>query len=94
MIEITDPCIGCPNINLDEYGYLCDIACGKRTAWLNQIKGYELGVREVVEWVEFHTTDAIAVKDSDTSQEMVIRAMPNNLWQAQKEKWGIKNNEI
>jgi len=45
MIEITDPCIGCPNINLDEYGYLCDIACGKRSAWLN----YMAGIREVVE---------------------------------------------
>ena len=53
-MEAKDPCIGCPNINLDDYGYLCDLACGKRTAWLNQIKGYELGIREVVEWIKEH----------------------------------------
>jgi hypothetical protein len=31
-----DPCIDCPNKQVDDYGYLCDLACGKRAAWMNQ----------------------------------------------------------
>ena len=34
-----NPCIDCPNKQIDEWGYLCDWSCGKRSAWLN----YEAG---------------------------------------------------
>ena len=45
-------------------------------------KGYSKGFDKVVEWIELNATDAIAVKDSDTSQEMTIRAIPEDKWQA------------
>ena len=47
-MEAKEPCIGCPDMDLDEYGYLCDLACGKRTAWLN----YMAGMKKVIEWLE------------------------------------------
>lgn len=36
---IKDPCLGCPDIQCDSYGYLCDLSCGKRTAYLNKLAG-------------------------------------------------------
>ena len=47
-----EPCIDCLDLQKDEYGYLCDLACGKRSAWENQIQGYEIGIREAVEFIE------------------------------------------
>lgn len=41
-----EPCIDCSNKQVDKYGYLCDLSCGKRTAWLN----YRAGIKEVVEF--------------------------------------------
>ena len=36
-----DPCKDCPDIQLDNYGYLCDLACGKHTAYLNREAGVD-----------------------------------------------------
>ncbi len=36
---IPNPCKDCSDIQLDDYGYLCDLSCGKRTAYLNQLEG-------------------------------------------------------
>ncbi len=47
-MEAKDPCVDCPDIDVDEYGYLCDLACGKRTAWLN----FKAGIKEVVDFVQ------------------------------------------
>ena len=33
------PCEGCPDIQIDHYGYLCDLACGKRTVYFNKEAG-------------------------------------------------------
>jgi len=55
VMKPVEPCIGCPNMQVDKYGYFCDIACGKRTAWLNQMEGYQAGIREVVEQLEYIT---------------------------------------
>ena len=33
------PCAGCADISLDNYGLVCDLACGKNTAWLNREDG-------------------------------------------------------
>ena len=43
---MKEPCIDCPYKNVDKWGYLCDIHCGKRSAWLN----HQEGIREAVEW--------------------------------------------
>ena len=36
---IPDPCADCSNKRVDEYGYLCDLGCGGRTAYLNKLAG-------------------------------------------------------
>ncbi len=47
-MEAKEPCIECPRKVVDTYGYFCDLACGKRTAWLN----YRAGVKEVIDWLQ------------------------------------------
>ncbi len=49
-MKVKEPCIDCPDKVVDDYGYFCDIACGKRTAWQN----YQAGIKEVVKWIESH----------------------------------------
>lgn len=44
---MKDPCIDCPALRVDEYGYICDLACGKHTAWIN----HQAGIKEVVKWI-------------------------------------------
>jgi hypothetical protein len=44
-----EPCLNCPDKEVDEYGYLCDIACGKRTAWINFTAGRQQAFKEVGE---------------------------------------------
>ena len=52
--------------------------------------GKKAGRREVMEWIRDNATESIAVKDSDTSQEMDILAIIEDKWRTQKEKWEIK----
>jgi len=33
------PCDSCDHPDVDDYGYLCDLACGKRSAWFNREAG-------------------------------------------------------
>lgn len=47
---MKEPCKDCPDIQLDTYGYLCDLSCGKRTAWLN----HQVGIKEAMKWIESH----------------------------------------
>ena len=46
-----DPCEKCGNKNIDVYGWLCDIACGKRSDYVNFENGAEamLNSKEVQE---------------------------------------------
>lgn len=48
---MKEPCIDCTNKQRDEYGYLCDLSCGKRTAWAN----YQAGMLDVVGMIKSHT---------------------------------------
>lgn len=34
-----DPCKDCSNKVIDDYGYFCDLACGKHSAYLNKEAG-------------------------------------------------------
>ena len=52
--------------------------------------GKQAGIKEVVEWIKNNATDAIVVKDSDTPQQMTIRAIPDDKWQIKLKDWGIK----
>lgn len=56
---MEDPCKNCPNIQLDSYGYVCDLACGKRTAWLN----YQAGVKDEKAKVRVIYKDANDLKE-------------------------------
>lgn len=44
---IKDPCKKCNDKEIDSYGYYCDLACGKHTAYLNQ----KLGAEKVLEYL-------------------------------------------
>lgn len=48
--------------------------------------------KELVKDISLHITEAIAVKDSDTSKEMAIRAMPEDYWQALLNHYGVKDD--
>lgn len=43
-----NPCIDCPNKQEDIYGLICDLACGKHTAWLN----FEAGADAMLEGIK------------------------------------------
>ena len=79
-MEAKEPCIGCPDIQMDNYGYLCDLACGKRTAWLN----YMAGIREAAEWIRQY--------ECKNSEDMAYHwlLIPPDEWQAQLKNWRIK----
>jgi len=54
---MNNPCIDCPSKEEDTYGLLCDLSCGKHTAYVN----YQAGMKEVVEWVEANSQEAICM---------------------------------
>jgi hypothetical protein len=39
-----EPCIDCKDKEVDSYGYLCNLSCGKRTVFLS----YEAGAEELL----------------------------------------------
>ncbi len=45
-METKEPCIDCPNKVIDDFGYFCDIACGKRAAWENYMAGYDQALKD------------------------------------------------
>jgi hypothetical protein len=49
---MKDPCKDCLSVNkfVDDYGYLCDLHCGKHSAYLN----HQEGVKEVIDWIKTH----------------------------------------
>ena len=44
------PCDGCKEKQVDEYGLLCDLSCGKATAYAN----YQWGIESVISWIRGH----------------------------------------
>lgn len=71
-----NPCVGCPDKRVDEYGYLCDLACGKRTMWSN----YQAGIRAVIEELDLY------YNQKTTLAELFIK----DRWQAKLKEWGIE----
>ena len=77
----VEPCVDCPDKVIDNYGYYCDIACEKRSAWLN----YRAGIKEVVEWIRSHQL----IKPDDDS---LTRFEPfYQIEEAELKEWGIEN---
>jgi len=45
---MNNPCIDCPQKQEDGYGFLCDFACGKHSAYVY----CQAGIREAIELIE------------------------------------------
>lgn len=80
-METKDPCINCDNKVSDDYGYLCDLACGKRTAWLN----YQAGQQSVMEWIESGNSEIHNVPEAGCACVCIYLTG----WQAFKQKLDI-----
>ena len=78
-VQTAEPCVGCSNLEMDEWGYLCDLSCGKRTAWLN----YQAGIMEVVEWMKQNSSDSL------TNAGLFQIVLTTVEWQAKLKEWGI-----
>ncbi len=68
---MKDPCKDCPDILQDGWGYLCDVSCGKHSAY----KSYQVGIKEVVEWINKNTELGFTRQDE---------------WEAKLKEWGIE----
>lgn len=79
---MKEPCIDCTNKQTDEYGYFCDLSCGKRTAWVN----YQAGIKETVKWVNNYWTNVIPPIVTQVSLNKFYKE-----WQSQMEDWGIND---
>ncbi len=75
-MEAKEPCIDCPRKVVDDFGYLCDISCGKRTAWLN----YQAGIKEMVEWIKEHQV---------SSGEFAHISIPKFTYLTKLKEWGL-----
>lgn len=47
-----DPCAGCTNKVIDDWGWFCDIWCGKHSTHLIRQEAYKAQLKKVVEWCE------------------------------------------
>jgi len=108
-MEAKEPCIECPNKKIDDYGYFCDLACGKRTAWLNykagEIKGFKTGLsmsepynegkqKGVKEVVEWIKTHYLVGPDKDSiTQFKPFYSITLDDLEANLKEWGIENGE-
>jgi len=92
VMKPVEPCIGCFNRQVDDYGYLCDLACGKRTAWLNQIVGYQAGINDVVKWVEGCSGGNIYT-EKDGSKSAIPIMINYRKWQAQLKSWRVNGEQ-
>lgn len=46
-----NPCDGCDKKQEDEHGLLCDLSCGKHSAYLNQEAGADAMLKGVIKWI-------------------------------------------
>jgi len=58
------PCDDCPDKEEDNYGMLCDLACGKHSAWINFEAGADAMHIGDVTWIKEHLT--LLTKDNRT----------------------------
>jgi len=45
----VDPCDGCADKVIDDYGYFCDIACGKHSAYIYRLEGFNMAIESLIE---------------------------------------------
>lgn len=85
---MEDPCKNCSDIKVDDYGYFCDMACGKHTAYQNFKAGEEQGIqkgrREVVEWIQKRDCPyTIFVEKVHVFKVVDLE------WQSKLKEWGL-----
>jgi len=61
------PCEGCPNIQVDSWGYLCDLACGKRTAYFNREAGADKMMQGLFEMAQDSPTETFVVDSREVN---------------------------
>uniref|UniRef100_A0A6M3LB61 Uncharacterized protein n=1 Tax=viral metagenome TaxID=1070528 RepID=A0A6M3LB61_9ZZZZ len=75
---MKEPCIDCPDKMIDDYGYLCDLSCGKRSMWTN----YMAGVKEVVDWIDEHSRMSYERDEGEV-------AFSHVQWHTKLKEWGL-----
>jgi len=73
--RMKNPCDKCERKEEDEYGLVCDLACGKHSAWFN----HQEGIREVVTWL------------NDNFEPTVPMTLDYKKWHNKLKEWGISN---
>jgi len=68
---IKSPCDDCTAEHklIDEYGYFCDMACGKRTAWINKKAGAEAMYSHLASMTDDELVEEIANIIKDEQKE-------------------------
>ena len=59
-IDIPCPCDGCEGKVIDEYGYMCDLSCGKRSQWISERAGADIQLE--VDAGEYDKLEALTVE--------------------------------
>jgi len=59
-VEIPCPCDGCEKKVVDDYGYMCDLACGRRSHWISEKAGVDIQLEADI--YEYGKLEAINVK--------------------------------
>ncbi len=75
---MKNPCENCPDVFKDQYGYFCDLSCGRYGQWL----AHQEGVKEAVAWIRNNQREL-----EPTTTYMHIDPVD---WQSQLKEWGIK----
>ena len=80
---MKNPCEYCTSKREDEWGLICDISCGKHSAY----KNYQVGIKEVVDFVLAHKETSLFNKHGN------IYIDPDEL-DAKLNEWDIISTEV
>ena len=73
MFEIKCPCDDCERKVEDDWGYLCDLACGQRSAWIHR----KQGAKEMREYIK-KEIDKYYIYE--LNGDHVILSIPMKVW--------------
>ncbi len=88
-MEAKEPCIGCPNKVIDEWGYFCGLSCGKRIAWLNYMEGIKEVVKDLTNQMNGNSYWGKNCKQNRKSQCKCCQDCPIVKWQSKLKDGGI-----
>ena len=80
-VEIPCPCDGCEKKVVDDYGYMCDLACGRRSHWISEKAGVDIQLEADI--YEYGKLEAINVKlYADLKEHKRLIKELNEDWEA------------